>query len=118
MKSFLLARLLPVLGLMVAFDEVVLARPGSSGIVPAWAFACRCCPPWPNGTWPGPAPLAGTLAVYVAIVLAIKLAGDVAWAYRLSRQILDFVMSPLPVAGLYVLLWTSFGAHGSVSKAA
>ena len=61
---------------------------------------------------------AGALAVYVAIVLAAKLAGDVAWAYRLSRQILGFVMSPLPVAGLYVLLRAGFGARSSVSKAA
>lgn len=61
---------------------------------------------------------AGTLAVYVAIVLAAKLAGDVAWAYRLSRQILDFVMSPLPVAGLYVLLRAGFGAHSAIGKAA
>ena len=47
---------------------------------------------------------AGTLAGYVAITLLGKLLGDAPWAYRLSRQILDFVVSPLPVAGLYVLL--------------
>ena len=47
---------------------------------------------------------AGTLAVYVLLVLLGKLIGDATWAYRLSRQILDFVVSPLPVAGLYVLL--------------
>jgi hypothetical protein len=52
---------------------------------------------------------AGTLAVYVGIVLVGKLTGDAVWAYRLSRQILDFVVSPLPVAGLYVLLRAGFG---------
>jgi hypothetical protein len=52
---------------------------------------------------------AGALLVYVAITLAGKLAGDVQWTYRLSRQILDFIMSPLPVAGLYVLFRAGFG---------
>ena len=53
---------------------------------------------------------AGTLGVYVAITLLGKLSGNAPWAYRLSRQILDFVMSPLPVAGLYVLLRVGLGA--------
>jgi hypothetical protein len=52
---------------------------------------------------------AGTLAVYVGIVLVGKLAGDAVWAYRLSRQILDFVVSPLPLAGMYVLFRAGFG---------
>ncbi len=52
---------------------------------------------------------AGALLVYVGITLAGKLAGDVPWAYRLSRQILDFIISPLPVAGLYVLFRAGFG---------
>lgn len=52
---------------------------------------------------------AGALAAYVGIVLAAKLLGDVAWAYRLSRHLLDFVVSPLPVAGLYVLFRAGFG---------
>jgi hypothetical protein len=51
------------------------------------------------------------LVVYVAIVLIGKLAGDAVWAYRLSRQILDFVVSPLPVAGLYVLFRAGFAAQ-------
>ncbi|UOQ97628.1 hypothetical protein MUN81_20655 [Hymenobacter sp. 5317J-9] len=54
---------------------------------------------------------AGTLAVYVALVVLGKLAGDAQWAYRLGRQLLDFVVSPLPVAGLYVLLRSGFGAR-------
>lgn len=51
----------------------------------------------------------GALLVYVAITLIGKLAGDLQWAYRLSRQVLDFIMSPLPVAGLYVLFRAGFG---------
>ncbi|MDB5268244.1 MAG: hypothetical protein JWP58_1284 [Hymenobacter sp.] len=56
---------------------------------------------------------AGTLAVYVGITLVGKFAGDAVWAYRLSRQILDFVVSPLPVAGLYVLLRAGFGPRAT-----
>ena len=54
---------------------------------------------------------AGTLAVYGAIVLAGELAGNDAarCAYHLSRQVLDFVISPLPVAGLYVFFKRSLG---------
>ncbi|MBF9142509.1 XrtX-associated membrane protein [Hymenobacter properus] len=47
---------------------------------------------------------AGGLVVYAALVVLGKLGGDVRWAYRLSRQLLDFMVSPLPVAGLFVLL--------------
>lgn len=53
---------------------------------------------------------AGALAAYMALVLVGKLAGDAPWAYHLSRQILDFVVSPLPVAGLYVLMRVGFGS--------
>jgi hypothetical protein len=34
MKSFLLSRLLPVLTLMVALSEAVLAQPGAGGVTP------------------------------------------------------------------------------------
>ncbi len=51
----------------------------------------------------------GALIFYVAIVLLNKLTGNTAWAYRLSRQLLDFIVSPLPVAGLYVLMRAGFG---------
>jgi len=47
---------------------------------------------------------AGALATYATIVLLNKVTGNSVWAYRLSRQLLDFVVSPLPVAGLYLLL--------------
>jgi hypothetical protein len=58
---------------------------------------------------------AGALAAYVAIVLLGKLAGDAPWVYRLSRHLLDFVVSPLPVAGLYVLLRAGLGPQSSRS---
>ncbi|MBD2768827.1 hypothetical protein IC235_13105 [Hymenobacter sp. BT664] len=47
---------------------------------------------------------ASVFAVYATIVLLNKLTGNTVWAYRLSRQLLDFIVSPLPVAGVYVLL--------------
>ena len=52
---------------------------------------------------------ASALAVFVALACLGKVVGDAPWAYRLSRQILDFVVSPLPVAGLYVLFRAGFG---------
>ena len=52
---------------------------------------------------------AGALAAYVLIAGLGKLAGNAQWAYRLSRHLLDFVVSPLPVAGLYVLFRAGFG---------
>ncbi|WP_426058744.1 XrtX-associated membrane protein [Hymenobacter sp. B1770] len=52
---------------------------------------------------------AGALAIYAAMVLLNKFTGNSAWAYRLSRQLLDFIVSPLPVAGLYVLMRAGFG---------
>lgn len=48
------------------------------------------------------------LVVYVLITVLAKLAGNAQWAYRLSRQLLDFLVSPLPVAGLYVLFRAGF----------
>ena len=59
---------------------------------------------------------AGLLAVYVAIVIVGKLAGDAKWAYQLSRQILDFVVSPIPIAALYVLFQAGFGPQPQPSR--
>lgn len=52
---------------------------------------------------------AGALAIYAAIVVFNKLTGSTEWAYRLSRQLLDFIISPLPVAGLVVLFKSGLG---------
>lgn len=52
---------------------------------------------------------AGTLAAYVLITVLAKLAGNAQWAYHLSRHLLDFLVSPLPVGGLYVLFRAGFG---------
>ena len=52
---------------------------------------------------------AGLLVAYAALVFLGKLAGDAVWAYRLGRHLLDFVVSPLPVAALYVLFRAGFG---------
>ncbi|GAB3727394.1 hypothetical protein GCM10027594_09370 [Hymenobacter agri] len=52
---------------------------------------------------------AGALVVYVGIAGLGKLTGNAPWAYRLSRHLLDFIVSPLPVAGLYVLFRAGFG---------
>ena len=52
---------------------------------------------------------AGVVVAYVLIAGAGKLAGDAIWAYRLSRHLIDFVVSPIPVAGLLVLFKAGYG---------
>ena len=52
---------------------------------------------------------AGVVVAYVLIAGAGKLAGDAIWAYRLSRHLIDFVVSPVPVAGLLVLFKAGYG---------
>ena len=52
---------------------------------------------------------AAALLVYCGIALLGKLAGNAQWAYHLSRDLLDFMVSPLPVAALYVLFRAGFG---------
>ena len=49
------------------------------------------------------------LGTYLLLTALAKLAGNAAWAYSLSRNLLVFVVSPLPVAGLYVLFRAGFG---------
>jgi hypothetical protein len=53
---------------------------------------------------------AGALGAYALLVLLGKLGGDLVWAYRLSRQLLDFIMSPLSAAGIFVLLRSGLAA--------
>jgi len=52
---------------------------------------------------------AGAIAAYLLLALLGKLSGNTVWVYRLARHLLDFIVSPLPVAGLYVLLRAGFG---------
>jgi hypothetical protein len=54
---------------------------------------------------------AGALGLYATMVVLNKFTGNAAWAYRLSRQLLDFIVSPIPVAGLYVLMRAGFGVQ-------
>ena len=59
----------------------------------------------------------GVAAAYLVIAVAGKLAGDAIWAYRLSRHLIDFVVSPIPVAGLLVLFRAGFGpAEGPINR--
>ncbi|MFD2718781.1 XrtX-associated membrane protein [Hymenobacter monticola] len=61
---------------------------------------------------------AAGLMVYAALVLLGKLGGDLVWAYRLSRQLLDFIMCPLPVGALYVLLQSGLVAPRRADRTA
>ncbi len=58
----------------------------------------------------------GALVAYVLLTVLVKLTGNAEWAYRLSRQLLDFIISPLPVAGLYILFRAGFGPPAAERK--
>ncbi|QKG52694.1 XrtX-associated membrane protein [Hymenobacter sp. BRD67] len=45
------------------------------------------------------------LVLYVLLVLGGRLGGNITWAFKLSRRIIDFLVSPLPVMLLLPLLW-------------
>lgn len=47
----------------------------------------------------------GLLGLYVALMIGGRLAGNLPWALKLSRRIIDFLVSPLPVMMLLPLLW-------------
>lgn len=47
----------------------------------------------------------GLLALYVLLLVGGRLGGNAEWAFKLSRRIIDFVVSPLPVMLLLPLLW-------------
>jgi hypothetical protein len=47
----------------------------------------------------------GLLALCVLLLAVGWLGGNIAWAYKLGRRIIDFVISPLPVMILLPLLW-------------
>ena len=47
----------------------------------------------------------GLLVLYVLLMVGGRLGGNAEWAFRLSRRIIDFTVSPLPVMMLLPLLW-------------
>lgn len=47
----------------------------------------------------------GLLALYLLLLLLGRLGGNIAWAYKLGRRLIDFVISPLPVMILLPVLW-------------
>lgn len=47
----------------------------------------------------------GLLGLYVLLLLLGRLGGNIAWAYKLGRRVIDFVISPLPVMILLPVLW-------------
>lgn len=47
----------------------------------------------------------GLLGLCVLLLLGGRLGGNIAWAYKLGRRIIDFVISPLPVMILLPVLW-------------
>jgi hypothetical protein len=61
---------------------------------------------------------AGVAMTYMLLVAIGKLAGDAFWAYKLSRHLIDFLASPIPVAGLIVLFKSGFGPQASSSESA
>ena len=61
---------------------------------------------------------AGAVALYVVITLGGKLGGEVIWAYRLGRHLLDFVIGPIPVAGLLALFQAGYGPSEGTRKTA
>jgi hypothetical protein len=48
---------------------------------------------------------AAVFAACFGLVVIGKLAGDAAWAYKLARRLIDFIVSPLPVIMLVPLLY-------------
>jgi len=61
---------------------------------------------------------AGVAAAYVFLVIMGRLAGDAFWAYKLSRHLIDFLASPIPVAGLIVLFRSGFGPQPPENESA
>lgn len=47
----------------------------------------------------------GLLGLCVLLLVGGRLGGNSAWAYKLGRRIIDFVISPLPVMILLPVLW-------------
>lgn len=47
----------------------------------------------------------GLLGLYVLLFVVGRLGGNLPWAYKLGRRIIDFTISPLPVMILLPVLW-------------
>ena len=47
----------------------------------------------------------GLLGLYALLLLAGRAGGNIPWTLKLSRRIIDFLVSPLPVMLLLPLLW-------------
>lgn len=47
----------------------------------------------------------GLLGLCVLLLVVGRLGGNIAWAYKLGRRVIDFVISPLPVMILLPVLW-------------
>ena len=47
----------------------------------------------------------GLLGLYVLLMVGGRLGGNIDWALKLSRRVIDFTVSPLPVMLLLPLLW-------------
>ncbi len=58
----------------------------------------------------------GLFGLYALLMLIGKLGGNLAWAYRVARHVIDFLISPLPVMLLLPLLWPSNRRAAPVSK--
>ncbi len=50
----------------------------------------------------------GLLGLYALLLLVGMVRGNIPWALKLNRRIIDFLVSPLPVMLLLPLLWPGF----------
>ena len=58
----------------------------------------------------------GLFGLYAVLMLIGKLGGNLEWAYRVARHVIDFLISPLPVMLLLPLLWPGNRRAALVSK--
>ncbi|WP_223649440.1 XrtX-associated membrane protein [Hymenobacter psoromatis] len=54
----------------------------------------------------------GLLGLYALLLLLGRVGGTIPWALKLSRRIIDFLVSPLPVMLLLPLLWPGLRRPG------
>ncbi len=58
----------------------------------------------------------GLFGLYALLMLIGKLGGNLGWAYRVARHVIDFLISPLPVMLLLPLLWPGRRRAALVAK--